>query len=152
MMKKEKFKCPYCGRKIGYGIRLTENKKGEHTCNHCNKISNIKQDTYIWILLILCSVLSILILIFYISSANSIQNIYDDTGKMKFLVSLFFGKLMIFKWIIWELIPFIAFYFFSPALSSEKIYGTDSDKNRFICSYYENSVKGKNRVQNTKNC
>ncbi len=113
-MKKDKFKCPYCGRKIGYGTRLIEHKKGEHTCNHCQKNSNIKQDSYIWILLALCGVFSLFILVFYLSSAEYIQNIYDDSGKMKFLVSLFFGNLMILKWIIWEMIPFVVFYFVSP--------------------------------------
>ncbi len=113
-MKKDKFKCPYCSRKIGYGTRLIEHKKGEHNCNHCQKISNIKQDSYIWILLTLCIVFSLFILVFYLTSANSIQNVYDENGKMKFLVSLFFGNLMILKWIIWEIIPFVVFYFVSP--------------------------------------
>lgn len=113
-MKKDKFKCPYCSRKIGYGTRLIEHKKGEHNCNHCQKISNIKQDSYIWILLILCSIFSLFVLVFYLSLANSVQNVYDESGKMKFLISLFFGNLMILKWIIWEIIPFIIFYFVSP--------------------------------------
>ncbi len=113
-MKNDNFRCPYCSKKIGYGTRLVEHKKGEHNCSHCQKISNIKQDSYIWILLVLCSVFSLIILVYYLSSADNIQRIYDENGKMKFLVSLFFGNLMILKWIIWEMIPFIIFYFVSP--------------------------------------
>ncbi|MBQ4569019.1 MAG: hypothetical protein IJA62_03000 [Ruminococcus sp.] len=113
-MKNDKFRCPYCSKKIGYGTRLLEHRKGEHNCNHCQKISNIKQDSYIWISLVLCIVFALFILIFYLSSAEHIQRVYDESGKMKFLVSLFFGNTMIIKWIIWEIIPFIIFHFVSP--------------------------------------
>ncbi len=113
-MKNDNFRCPYCSKKIGYGTRLIEHRKGEHSCDHCQKISNIKQDSYIWIMLILCSVFALFILIFYLSSAEHIQRAYDENGKMKFLVSLFFGNTMIVKWIIWEMIPFVIFYFVSP--------------------------------------
>lgn len=113
-MNKDKFKCPYCMRKIGYGTRLMEHSKGEHTCKHCQKVSTVKQDSYIWILLIICSVVSLFIMIFYLTSGNAIQNLYDEQGKMKLLVALFFGELMIIKWIFWEIVPFIVFYFVSP--------------------------------------
>lgn len=113
-MNKERIRCPYCSRKINYWRRLLENSKGEHTCKNCRKISNIKQDPVIWIVLILCCLFALFIMIFYFSSAKSIQNTYDETGKMKFLVKLFFGNLKEVKWIFWEIFPFIVFYFISP--------------------------------------
>ncbi|MBR2723967.1 MAG: hypothetical protein IKB72_00800 [Ruminococcus sp.] len=113
-MNKESKRCPYCSRKVNYWRRLLENSKGEHTCKNCKKISNIKQNPVIWITLILCCLFALFILIFYFSSAKSIQNTYDDTGKMKFLVKLFFGDLKEVKWILWEIFPFIVFYFISP--------------------------------------
>ena len=113
-MKKDKYKCPYCSRKIGYGKRLMEHSKGEHTCKHCQKISTVKQDSYIWILLVLCSVVSLIIMVFYLTSGKAIQEICDEQGKMKLLVALFFGDLMIVKWIFWEIVPFLVFYFVSP--------------------------------------
>ena len=111
---KGKKRCPYCSRKINYGVRLLEHKKGEHTCNHCNKISNIKQNSLIWIILTICCLVALLIMIFYLTAAKGIQKTYNETGNMGFLVSTFFGDFMYIKWLIWELIPFITFYFVSP--------------------------------------
>lgn len=113
-MNKERKKCPYCARKINYWKRLLEASKGEHICKNCKKISNVKQNSLIWIVLSLCCLFALFIMIFYFSSSKDIQNIYDDTGKMKFLVNLFFGDLKEVKWILWEIFPFIVFYFLSP--------------------------------------
>lgn len=113
-MDKESKRCPYCSRKINYGRRLLEQSKGEHTCNHCKKISNIKQNPLIWITLIICCLFALFIMVFYLSASKNIQDIYDDTGKMKFFVKMFFGKSKEFKWILWEILPFIVFYFISP--------------------------------------
>ncbi len=117
-MKNDKFKCPYCGRKIEYGTRILEHNKGEHFCIHCQKISTVKQDPNIWMILVICIVFSLMVMVFYLTSGNSIQNLYDEEGKLKFLVSLFFGNLMILKWILWEIIPFIIFYFTAPQFLS----------------------------------
>lgn len=114
-MNKEKQKCPYCSRKIDYKTRLLEHGNAEHDCPNCNKTSKISQNSNIWILLILCSMFALFIMIFYFSAANSIQNVYDDEGKLGFLVTLFFGKAKEIKWMIWELIPFAIFFFVSPA-------------------------------------
>lgn len=113
-MDKDKKRCPYCSRKIKYGRRFLDHNKGEHICDHCKKISNIKQNSLIWIALIITCLFALLIMIFYLTSAKGIQDTYDDTGKMKFFVSLFFGSLKELKWIIWEIIPFLVFYFVSP--------------------------------------
>lgn len=107
-------RCPYCSRKINYGVRLLEHNKGEHTCNHCNKISNIKQNSLIWIIMIICCLVSLLIMIFYMTSSKSIQDTFDDTGKMKFFIKVFFGDFMYLKWVLWETFPFIVFFFVSP--------------------------------------
>ncbi len=113
-MNKDLKRCPYCSRKINYWRRLLEVSKGEHTCKNCKKISNIKQNPIIWIILILCCLFALLIMVFYFSSAKNIQNTFDDTGKMKFLVKLFFGDFKEVKWVLWEIFPFIVFYFVSP--------------------------------------
>ena len=113
-MNKERQKCPYCSRKINYTSRLLEHGEAEHDCPHCNKTSKITQNPNIWILLILCSIVAIFIMIFYFTSANVIQNAYNNEEKYAFLVALFFGKSKEIKWMIWELIPFIAFFFLSP--------------------------------------
>lgn len=113
-MDKDKQKCPYCSRKISYKTRLLEHGEAEHDCPHCNKTSKISQNSNIWILLILCSLVAVFIMIFYFSSAKSIQSAFDDEGKFAFLVALFFGKGKEIKWMIWEMIPFAAFLFLSP--------------------------------------
>lgn len=113
-MDKERKKCPYCSRKINYGIRLLEHSKGEHICKHCKKISNIKQNPLIWISLLLCCLFALFIMVFYLTASKNIQDTFDDTGKMKFLVNVFFGKFKEVKWIMWEVFPFIIFYFLSP--------------------------------------
>ena len=113
-MNKERKKCPYCSRKINYGRRLLENSKGEHTCKHCKKNSNIKQNSLIWIILFICCLFAVFIMVFYFSSAKNIQDAYDDTGKYKFWVTIFFGKFKEIKWILWEILPFVVFYFVSP--------------------------------------
>ncbi len=113
-MDKEKQKCPYCSRKISYKTRLIEHGDAEHDCPHCNKTSKITQNSNIWILLILCSLVALFIMIFYFTSAKSIQNAFEDEGKFAFLVALFFGKAKEIKWMIWELIPFAVFLFVSP--------------------------------------
>lgn len=113
-MNNELKKCPYCLRKINYGRRFLEKSKGEHTCSHCKKISNIKQNSLIWISFIIACMLALIIMVFYLSSAKSIQKTYDTTGKMKFFVNLFFGSMKEVKWVIWETLPFIVFYFISP--------------------------------------
>ncbi|MBQ7999593.1 MAG: hypothetical protein IJ298_00040 [Ruminococcus sp.] len=113
-MDKDKQKCPYCSRKISYKTRLLEHGDAEHDCPHCNKTSKITQNSNIWILLILCSMVAIFIMIFYFTSAKSIQNAFDDDGKFGFLVALFFGKGKEIKWMLWEMIPFAVFFFVSP--------------------------------------
>lgn len=113
-MNKEKNKCPYCSRKIDYKTRLLEHGNAEHDCPNCNKTSKISQNSNIWILLIMCCMVAVFIMIFYFSAANSIQNIYEDEGKLGLLVALFFGKAKEIKWMIWELIPFAVFFFISP--------------------------------------
>lgn len=113
-MDKEKQKCPYCSRKVNYKTRLLEHGEAEHDCPHCNKTSKITQNSNIWILLIICCMVAVFIMIFYFTSANSIQDAYDDEGKFAFLIALFFGKSKEIKWMIWELIPFAVFFFVSP--------------------------------------
>lgn len=113
-MDKEKQKCPYCSRKINYKTRLLEHGEAEHDCPHCNKISKITQNSNIWILLILCCMVAVFIMIFYFTAANSIQDAYNDEEKFGFLVAIFFGKYKEIKWMIWEMIPFIVFFFVSP--------------------------------------
>lgn len=107
-------RCPYCSRKISYGRRLLEQSKGEHTCKHCKKVSNIKQNSFIWISFIIACMIALIIMVFYLSAAKNIQKTYETTGQMKFLVKIFFGSLKEIKWVIWETIPFIIFYFISP--------------------------------------
>lgn len=109
-----KAKCPYCGKKITYGTRLIECGEGEHYCNHCKKPSNIVQDKKIWMLFTICTIVSVLILFFYIAFAKAAQHDYNEDGSYALMVTLFFGKFKTFKWIAWEILPFIAFFFISP--------------------------------------
>lgn len=115
LIDKEKRKCPYCSRKVSYGKRFVGKDKGEYKCKNCKKVSNIKHNINIWSVLILAATVSIIIMIFYLAANKGIQRIYDQEGKMGFFVALFFGDAMIFKWILWEMLPFVVFYFCSPA-------------------------------------
>ena len=109
-----KAKCPYCGKKITYGTRLIECGEGEHYCKHCKKPSNIVQDKKIWMLFTICVIASVLILFFYIAFAKAAQHDFNEDGSYALMVSLFFGKFKTFKWILWELLPYLAFIFISP--------------------------------------
>ena len=109
-----KAKCPYCGRKITYGTRFIERCEGEHICKNCKKPSNIVQDKRIWMVFIATLIISILILLFYFTFGNVVQHEYNVDGSHGFLVALFFGKLKTFKWIFWEILPYLVFLFVSP--------------------------------------
>lgn len=109
-----KAKCPYCGKKITYGTRLIECGEGEHYCKHCKKPSNIVQDKKIWMLFTICVIVSVLILFFYIAFAKAAQHDFNEDGSYRVMVAIFFGKFKTFKWILWELLPFMAFLFISP--------------------------------------
>ena len=109
-----KAKCPYCGKKITYGTRLIECGEGEHYCKNCKKPSNIVQDKKIWMLFTICAIVSVLILFFYIAFAKAAQHDYNTDGSYGVMVAIFFGKFKTFKWILWEILPFVAFFFISP--------------------------------------
>lgn len=109
-----KAKCPYCGRKITYGTRFIERCEGEHICKNCKKPSNIVQDKRIWMVFIATLIISILILLFYFTFGNVVQHEYNVDGSHGVLVALFFGKLKTFKWIFWEILPYLVFLFVSP--------------------------------------
>lgn len=114
LINKEKLKCPYCSRKVSYAKRFIRKDKGEYICENCNKVSNIKHNSNVWISLIFAAMFSLLILVFYLAAYKGVQGVYDEDGKLGVLVALFFGNAMIFKWILWEILPFAAFYFISP--------------------------------------
>ncbi len=107
-------KCPYCGRKITYGTRFMERGEGEHFCKSCKKPSNIVQDKKIWMLFTITAIVSVLILLFYIAFGTVVQHEYNADGSHAVMVALFFGKLKTFKWIFWEILPYLAFFFVSP--------------------------------------
>lgn len=109
-----KAKCPYCGKKITYGVRFMERGEGEHMCKYCKKPSNIVQDKKIWMLFTVSAIVSLLILLFYFAFGNVVQHEYNADGSNALMVALFFGKLKTFKWIFWELLPYLAFFFISP--------------------------------------
>ncbi len=109
-----KAKCPYCGRKITYSTRFMERCEGEHICKNCKKPSNIVQDKRIWMLFTATAIISILILLFYFTFGTVVQHEYNADGSHKVLIMLFFGKLKTFKWILWEILPYLAFFFVSP--------------------------------------
>lgn len=113
-MNKEKQKCPYCSRKISYTTRLIEHGKGEHTCPHCQKISKISQNFNIWMSLVFCLIVAAFIMVFYFASADKIETAYIENGTGKVLMTLFFGDTKEIKWILWELLPFVVFFFISP--------------------------------------
>lgn len=109
-----KAKCPYCGRKITYGTRFIERCEGEHICKNCKKPSNIVQDKKIWMLFTAALIVSLFVLIFYIIFGNIVQHEYNADGSHAAMVAIFFGKLKTFKWIFWEVLPYLAFLFISP--------------------------------------
>ncbi len=109
-----KAKCPYCGKKITYGVRFMERGEGEHYCKYCKKPSNIVQDKKIWMLFTVSTIISVLILLFYFAFGNVVQHEYNADGSHWVLVALFFGKFKTFKWIFWEILPYLAFFFISP--------------------------------------
>lgn len=111
---KEKQVCPYCKRKVKYLKRLLEHNNGEHKCPHCNKISNITQDKKMWTLLFVTIGVAALIMLFYFIASGPVTEAYNTEGSYKFLMAVFFGKSKEIKWLIYEMIPFIIFYFISP--------------------------------------
>ncbi len=111
---KIKHVCPYCKRKIKYFTLLTEHNLGEHECNHCKKKSNIKQDSLMWLLLIGTVSVALIIMLLYFLFAKSVNFAHEESGAFSFLCFMFFGKGYEIKWLIWEMLPFVAFYFVSP--------------------------------------
>lgn len=109
-----KAKCPYCGKKITYGVRFLERGSGEHMCKSCKKPSNVVQNKYIWLLFAGCVLISIFILMFYFAYSNDIQHAYNADGSHVNLIKIFFGRYKTVKWIIWEIIPYLIFFFVSP--------------------------------------
>lgn len=109
-----KAKCPYCGRKISYGVRFMERGNGEHFCKSCKKPSNIVQDKKIWILFTITAIFSLIVLMFYFAFSGIVQHAYNTNGDYGVMVALFFGKYKTLKWVIWEIIPYIVFFFVSP--------------------------------------
>lgn len=107
-------KCPYCKRKISYFRKFIEHNLGEHDCKHCNKKSNIKQEGGIWALFALCVVAALAIMIFYLAFSATIMKENAANGSHATMMKLFFGKFKVFKWFLWELIPFVIFYFLAP--------------------------------------
>lgn len=91
-----------------------ERGSGEHICKHCKKPSNIVQDKGIWMLFTVCAIFSVVILLFYFGFANIFQQAYNEDGSFSFVVAMFFGKYKTLKWILWELLPYLAFFFISP--------------------------------------
>lgn len=111
---KDKNQCPYCGRKIKYFQRLTEHNMGEHECSHCKKKSNIKQEGAIWGILFIAALFAVIIMLMYFTCSKSVIAANEAEGKFKLLMFFFFGGAMEIKWLLWELLPFVAFYFLSP--------------------------------------
>lgn len=109
-----KAKCPYCGRKITYGTRLLEKGEGEHYCKHCKKPSDIVLDKGIWAVFAGCAIVAILILLFYFTFGTVAQREYNIDGSHAALIAIFFGKLKTLKWVLWEILPFVVFFFVSP--------------------------------------
>jgi len=116
-----KAKCPYCGRKITYGTRLMEKGEGEHLCKNCKKPSNIVQDKKIWMLFAIMAIISVLVLLFYFTFGTVVQHEYNADGSHAVMVALFFGKFKTFKWIFWEILPYLAFFFISPIFVNYKM-------------------------------
>lgn len=115
-----KANCPYCGRKIKYSVRFKEKGEGEHICKNCKKPSDIVQNKSIWLLFAVCGAATVLILVFYLCFGNIIQREFNQSGSYKVLVDLFFGNLKLLKWALWELLPYLVFYFVSPLFVSFK--------------------------------
>lgn len=113
-----KAKCPYCGKKITYGVKFMERGEGEHYCKYCKKPSNIVQDKKIWMIFTVSAILSLLILLFYFAFANVVQHKFNEDGSYSVLVAMFFGKLKTLKWIFWEILPYLVFFFISPVFIS----------------------------------
>ncbi len=118
--------CPYCSRKITYFTRLTEHNLGEHECKHCKKKSNIKQDKNMWLLLIGAIAIALIIMLLYFIFAKSVNFANEENGSYGFLCFLFFGSGYEIKWLLWEMTPFIAFYFLAP------MFMTFSPQKRFV--------------------
>lgn len=117
----KKSRCPYCKRKISYFTRFVQHNLGEHECKHCNKKSNIKQDSSIWILFSACTLYACGIMFLYLFLADSATK-----NGNTFLIKMFFGEYKIIKWFLWELVPFLIFYFVSP------LFMTFTPQQRFI--------------------
>lgn len=91
-----------------------EKGNGEHYCKSCKKPSNVVQDKKIWLLFAIAAVFSLFILLFYFSFSGVVQHAYNTNGDYGAMVAVFFGKYKTIKWILWEVIPFLVFFFVSP--------------------------------------
>lgn len=111
---KEKYQCPYCQRKIRYFTRLIEHSSGEHICPHCKKHSNIAQKKEMWMTLITAVIVALVIMLFYLIAGDSMIEAQKADGSFFFLNLIFFGSGKMIKWILWELVPFLAFLLISP--------------------------------------
>lgn len=86
-------KCPYCDKPISYVTALSIRRRGEYYCKKCKKESNIHIKKTIWIFFLSMIVLALVILGYYLFMTDR-ENLW-----FAFFVA----------------IPFIIFYFVSPA-------------------------------------
>ena len=91
-----------------------ERGNGEHYCKSCKKPSNIIQDKKIWLLFAIVAVFSLFVLMFYFAFSGIVQHAYNTNGDYGAMVAVFFGKYKTIKWILWETIPYLIFFFVSP--------------------------------------
>lgn len=91
-----------------------ERGSGEHICKSCKKPSNIVQDSKIWMLFAATALFSLIVLLFYFTFSGIVQHAYNSTGDFGALVTIFFGKYKTVKWILWETVPYVIFFFVSP--------------------------------------
>lgn len=88
----KKTKCPYCGKKLGYFSAFAEKKRGEHTCSHCGRHSNIFFSKAYKFLIAFTILLAVLLVVV----ATSPYNIGNLWGML------------------WVALPFFALYLVTP--------------------------------------
>ena len=85
-------KCPYCGKPVSYPMAFFLRRKGEYFCKKCKKESNVYIKKTIWIAFFVTLLISLAILAYFM--------FMTDRENLWFILIV--------------MLPYIAFYLFSP--------------------------------------
>lgn len=131
-------KCPYCGKRISYASVYSCRRKAEYVCERCGKESRVSINKKILLAFMLCAVISVAIMVFWIFLGLS----YNPFGVI--LVAL---PLIIFTAISTKFLRFEPLRKYQKSMEARKagieysdnLMISELDENESVSSSFENS-------------